>query len=266
MERFGVAAVQSRPASRRASFGSLAVARTEAIDNGNGATKGAQSLVECPDDARIERVVRNLNTLCKTATFDFAIAVGKVVIDGVYGGDLSAWRSRRRKSTSFRALARHPDLPMSPSALCRSVAIYELSCRLNVQRWKHISTSHIRLVLPLPAASQGGLLERADLERWSVDHLRAQIALGSEPLRKHTKARARGSSSLHRTIRAVDGPLGRLEAILNADRVLTPVETQMLTDLLDRLERATAGVRARASRSPSIVDAAPAPELSMTAE
>src|SRR3974377_309327 len=86
--------------------------------------------ITMPTDAKVERVVRQLNALCKTATFDFAMSVGKLIIDNFYSGDLGAWRNRGAKNFSFRRLAKHPDLPMSASALYWSTAIYEVSRRV----------------------------------------------------------------------------------------------------------------------------------------
>ncbi len=83
-------------------------------------------------DGKVERLVQQLNGPCKTATFEFAFSVGRLVIDGFYAGKLSAWRSRRGKDASFRKLASHPNLPMSAAALYRSTAIYELCQRVGV--------------------------------------------------------------------------------------------------------------------------------------
>src|SRR5689334_13773044 len=78
--------------------------------------------IECLDNNDpIDRLVLELNSICKTATLDFAIAVGRSIIAGCYGGDLESWRARGEKDASFRKLARHRLLPMSPAALYRSV-------------------------------------------------------------------------------------------------------------------------------------------------
>jgi hypothetical protein len=109
-------------------------------------------------DTKVDRIVRQLNTICKAATFDFAMAVGKLIVDSFYAGDLDAWRSRGIKNVSFRRLAKHPDLPMSATALYRSTAIYEVCQRTGAADWKHLSTSHVRLVLPLAPGQQARLL------------------------------------------------------------------------------------------------------------
>lgn len=126
---------------------------------------------------RVEMVVRRLNSLCKKATLGFALAVGKLIIEQFYGGKALAWRSRDpRKDVSLRKLARHPDLPMSAGALYRCVAIYELCERINIDSWHHISSSHLRLVLPLPPDQQTHLLRRCEEQKWTSRRLDEEVA------------------------------------------------------------------------------------------
>src|SRR6266513_2543056 len=75
-------------------------------------TKEALTTDEPSSDDVIEAVVQGLNRLCRQATFEFTLAVGEMVIDKVYGGDLNLWRSRDpTKIISLRKLARHARLP-----------------------------------------------------------------------------------------------------------------------------------------------------------
>jgi len=123
----------------------------------------------------VSDVVAKLNHICKAATFDFAMNVGRLIVDNFYSGDLDRWRQRGVKNVSFRKLAKHPALPMSATALYRSVAIYELCKRMGIETWKHVSTSHIRLVLPLPTQTQARLLRTTEDEGWPVTRLRDEI-------------------------------------------------------------------------------------------
>jgi hypothetical protein len=75
-------------------------------------------------DHLVERVVLELNTLGRAATFEFTLSVGALIINRLYGGHLQAWRSRGPKCASFRRLAKHPSLPMSAGSLYRCVAIF----------------------------------------------------------------------------------------------------------------------------------------------
>jgi hypothetical protein len=121
-------------------------------------------------------------------------------------------------------LARHPDLPMSPAALCRSVAIYELSHRLEVARWKRISTSHIRLVLPLPHAEQARLLGLAEGHSWSVSRLNEEIATNPSAAVR-SKGGRRREPRLRKTMTSLARCIDELEKLLSLQDDEISVET-----------------------------------------
>ena len=188
----------------------------------------------------IERVVRKLNMICKTATLEFALAVGAVIIDNFYARDLGAWRSRGPKDASFRSLAKHPALPMSPSALCRSVAIYELCQRLGWSTWNHISTSHLRLVLRLEASDQESMIKRAEIERWPVRRLEAEVALvaACRPSIK-SKGGKKRQSDLRRTIRALEKCVDASNNLVGAAEDKTEPTPDSARSMVDVLRRVT---------------------------
>jgi len=113
-----------------------AMSRERVLTNyvGGVVPPGTLDVTDGPDDDRVDRAVQQLNTICKVATMDFALAVGKLIIDEFYDGRVDSWRLREPKDHSLRKLSRHPDLPMSPGALYRSVAMYEVCSRLGVAR------------------------------------------------------------------------------------------------------------------------------------
>lgn len=125
-----------------------------------------------PLDERIGKTIAELRKLTRGASLQFALTVGRVVVDTLYDGDAGAWRSRARKDHALRALAARPDLPMSASALYRALAIYELSRRqAGGQAWQHIGVSHLRAVLGLAEEAQTALLARAESEQWTATRL-----------------------------------------------------------------------------------------------
>ncbi|HEY5960029.1 MAG TPA: hypothetical protein VIV60_25930, partial [Polyangiaceae bacterium] len=127
-------------------------------------------------DERVRKTIYQLCVLTRGATLEFAMGVGKVVVDTLYDGDLSAWRSRARKDHALRALASNPDLPLSASALYRALAIYELSRRnTRDMGWRHLGVSHLRTVLGLPSETQNRLLASAETERWTVARLEREV-------------------------------------------------------------------------------------------
>lgn len=133
---------------------------------------------EEPAIEEIDIVVAHIKRLARTASLEFALRVGAVIIHHFYDGDADAWRSRGPKTASFRHLAQHPDLPLSPGSLYRCVALYELCDRLNApSRWEHLGASHLRLVIGLPSATQEKLLATANAKRWTVKVLQEEVLL-----------------------------------------------------------------------------------------
>lgn len=125
----------------------------------------------------VERAVLELRRLTRTATLEYSMAVGKLVVDRFYGGDLEHWRSRGPKISSFRKLAQHPALPMSPASLYQCVAAYEIMQGMDGhQRWEHIGISHVRAVIGLAGPERASLLGTAERERWSAKHLAREAA------------------------------------------------------------------------------------------
>jgi hypothetical protein len=162
---------------------------------------GAQTA--CDESAqRIDEVVRQLNTVCRGSSIEFALRVGAIVIHNFYGGDTEAWRKRGPKATSFRRLATHPDLAVSAGALYRCVAVFELCDRLNAPaRWRRLGASHLRAVIGVSEEQQEYLLARANAEHWSVQTLQAeaQCLRGSR-----SRGGRRTQSTLGKHIRALD--------------------------------------------------------------
>jgi hypothetical protein len=63
------------------------------------------------------------------------------------------------------------------------------------------------------------------------------------------KRRAAAGRPLHQTIRSLDGGLARLESILDSAPDLPPNAAQRLTELVQRFQRVTADIQARAERA-----------------
>ena len=93
-------------------------------------TRRRRAAVEA-SGAQINIVVGQLKRLTRTANLEFALRMGGLIIHHFYHGDTAAWRTRGRKSASFRRLTRHAEMPLSAGALYRCVALYELCERLN---------------------------------------------------------------------------------------------------------------------------------------
>jgi hypothetical protein len=187
----------------------------------------------------IEQVVNELNGICRTSSLEFALKVGAVIIHNFYDGDTNAWRDRGPKVHSFRRLAEHPDLLISPGALYRCVAVFELCDRLRApSRWRRLGASHLRAVIGLPAEKQEALLTSANEQRWSVQLLNAK----AQALREgRSRGGRRAQSPLVKNLRALEQRLRDCESALEQIDSTTSVDTeksmQLLTDLGTSLEQ-----------------------------
>lgn len=139
-------------------------------------------------DRRIRSALSQLQSLTRSALMKFSLEVGRIVIDTLYDGDARAWRERGHKSSTLRALAASPELPISVSALYRALAIYELNVSTdgNVESWPNIGVSHVRAVLGLEQTQQLKLLDTAAEKSWTVSKLEKEAA------RYRSVARSRG--------------------------------------------------------------------------
>lgn len=143
----------------------------------SGAQRDASGRQPAPAAGDIDIVVAQIRRLARTASLEFALRVGAVIIHHFYAGDTDAWRSRGPKTASFRSLARHPGLPLSAGALYRCVALFELCERFNApSRWEHLGASHLRLVLGLPGDTQERVLVEANAKRWTVRTLQEVVS------------------------------------------------------------------------------------------
>ncbi len=193
----------------------------------------------------VEQVVAELNRICKAATFQFATAVGSLIIARFYGGNLDAWRTRGIKDCSLRKLARHPHLPMSAVALYRSIAIYEMCERLGISRCRHLSTSHLRTVLPLSADQQEALLRTAETDRWTVRRLEEEVqAVGTQAsTRGGRKRRTRMKKTIRLLQKCLDDSNGFVGA--NDDPDPSPESVRTFVEVIRGLQEACAKLQIR---------------------
>lgn len=118
-----------------------------------------------PDVAEIAASIRDLH---RRHTLACVFEIGRLVVDGICAGDLSAARRRGPKDESLSELAEQADMPMFLAQLSRAIGIYDLLAPLGeVATWQHLSMSHARVVLALPPARSRELLQAAEQEGWT---------------------------------------------------------------------------------------------------
>lgn len=232
---------------------------TQGIERGEQRGPGS-----APSEEELDVVVTHIRQICTESSLDFALRVGGVVIHHFYGGDVTAWRSRGHKANSFRRLAEHPKLPMSPAALYRCVAVFELCDRLNApSRWRRLSASHLRTVIGLESENQERLLSLANREQWSVKMLqdaavRCRSTESSRGGRKRQSAVVRSLSTIRRNLRACevdwDEEVSSLEQQELEETATLVAETlewvENLANLLARRAELRGGREARALVTP----------------
>lgn len=150
---------------------------------GGGAetTSGVEVLPAAASEDVITGVVNTLNTMQRAAGFEFARAVGRVVLDSLYGGDLNGWRLRGESDASYRRLrdraeAEKDKLLISAVALYRSMALVELEDRLQITDWKNLNITQVRSVFGLTDDQQRKLLTTAQAKGWDGERLEAEVA------------------------------------------------------------------------------------------
>jgi hypothetical protein len=218
--------------------------------HGDWASIDDEDAVVAVDDRageEIEMVVAQIKRLARTASLEFALRVGGVIIHHFYEGDTDVWRTRGPKTMSFRRLSQHPGLPLSAGSLYRCVALYELCDRLNApSRWEHLSASHFRVVLGLPCATQEKLLATANAKRWTVKTLQ-QEALREKALKTNSGGR-RADPPVAKSLKMVRKCLEDHRHVLERAERVSPSDVQQSLSLLEEtktwIERLRTSLRA----------------------
>ena len=133
---------------------------------------------------QIEATAEAIRDVARERVLDTAREIGRLVIDGVFGGELDAWRNRGRKDPSFQQLVTRLDRSeISESTLHRSVGILELEDRLGYPALDRLTATHGFVVLGLPGPVQQELLDRARNEQLSSRELQA-LAIERRPKKR----------------------------------------------------------------------------------
>jgi hypothetical protein len=179
-------------------------------------------------DQRIRRATIRINEMVGGTALQLALAIGRVVIEELYGGDLGAWRERGPKEHTLRQLVLHPSLEISASSLYRAIAMYELKVRIgNHRMWDVLTTCHIRTVLGLPEQEQRRLLElavREELTTLALEGAAGEVRRQSKASRGGRPRKPRFARSIEHAEKAladestVFGDLDALESMTPSER------------------------------------------------
>jgi hypothetical protein len=96
------------------------------------------------------RIAQRLAQVHRDGTVAMYIAVGGIVIDELYQGDLAAFRRRSRKAVNLRMLSARPDIRFSPAVLSRAVTVYALHADVDLTQYPPVSIERLLEVARLP--------------------------------------------------------------------------------------------------------------------
>ncbi len=197
----------------------------------------------------VERAASRINDVVGGNRLNLALSIGRIVIEELYDGDLTVWRSRGVKEYTLRTLAKNPRLGISASSLYRAIAIYELRVRLgDEQLWNELTVCHIRAILGLPESEQRRLLELAADNAWTTVALEDEAA----KIRSQTKSSRGGRPRKPRFARQIEYVE---KAFANEDVVFGDIEAldSMSTAQRDEIRRRLRFVRERCDELASLL-------------
>lgn len=210
--------------------------------------------LESPD-AVVAEVVQGIRAAQSRHGFALAREIGQLIVNRFHGGDIEKFRSRGHKDASLRKLAQHADLPMSASALHNAVAAFDYAERNpGVYSSKHLTPTHVRAVLALPAAQQDRLLAMAEDRSLTVEQLAVEVALVENGVRKRVgrKTLPQFVKSIHALSKYVEGDLfGGLDSVSSLDAVEAERLRRTVAALLQKCE----GLMAALERAGTHTDA-----------
>ena len=192
------------------------------------------------EEKSIDRAVAAIRRLRHASSINFAIGVGRIVVEHIFGGDIKEVRRKGPKAKTLQELANRPDLPISARDLSVAVGIYELLDRVNVlgevPTWELLGYSHVRALLPAPPKEQERLFEAASEHKWTVRVLSAEVAkVVTEP-----KGGRRRASGVVKAVAALAKNIDGLTKAVATQGSLPARERKSVKDTLARASDAIA--------------------------
>lgn len=224
-------------------------------------TEVESQLVQAPEptlmvpDAVIAEVADSIRQMHRAHGLSLVVSVGRLIVEKLYGGDTAEIHRRGRKDAALSRLANQPNLPFSLSQLSRAVGVYESVAQLGpVDSWRHLTMTHVRTVLPLPAPERQALLQKAEAKAWPVTKLEAEAKKARDKAKVAKGAGGRPPDSpttraVKVLTRTMEQQADALAAFANADDLesedaaaITAAATELKLQCMEILERI--GVRA----------------------
>lgn len=185
----------------------------------------------------LARVLDTIRRSSADTGLEASLAVADAVLDGLFGGDLQAFRATSRTHETFRALQTHAGLGMSKSGLWYAIAVREQMNVLPRPLAMALPLSHHKVLLAVDSPTEKlALARRANTERLSRRDLERIV-------RHHTPAGAvRGPG--RPPVPAVVKGLRRVEQAMHlatseplSAGVLRRLDRDGVTSLLESVQR-----------------------------
>lgn len=203
-------------------------------------------------ESELDQLVAQIRDMKRDATFMFVMALGQLIVERFFNGDLAAWRKGGAKDASFRKLAarlkQEEGLGLDHSALSRAVGVYDLVSTVQaVATSQHLRVGHYVAVLGLPQKTAERLLTKADAEQWPVPRIRQEAAKhrkpdgrGRQPSLPFVKGIRRFQALLHHKDELLAG-VDRIEEVKPEDADVLFSTLMTLGDEVERLKNALRG-------------------------
>ncbi len=148
------------------------------------------------DDPLLDRVVGGIREIALRKGLEYYLEVGQYLIDEFFDGDFEHYAKRGKKHTSFRALANHPDLPMSYVTLHYAVRVRRQIALLPDDVRGALTFSHHKALLALrDEKARVSLARKAVDKKWTLATLKAEV---SKRIAKERASENRGRTPLPR--------------------------------------------------------------------
>ena len=177
-----------------------------------------------------------------------SFAIGALIIERLYDGDVEAYRSRGRKDASLRDLG--DMVGTTATFLSRSVTVYLQERELPGDLRGSVSVSHHKQLARLPSQEERGQFVRDAVdEGWSAGALKRQITKHLKktgrkpgPADRSSKGGRPAAGSVQRTLTLMEKAR---DGLLDGNSVLGRLQPLEGLRLLGKLRRAVNGVLAR---------------------
>lgn len=191
-----------------------------------------------PENSPLERVIRGLNELDRSAGWKRTVAIGELLLDTFFGGSAEAWHDHRRtKDYSIRWLAEQPNCPLAKTALNQALAVYAVSRQLPwVLSSARVTPSHVAAVLGLTVEDQDELLRAVERDGRGVRWLKTRaLDLRRRGVEPRSRSAVRAAEKALNQLRAAERLLGEAQDLLTSNDDVEKGTRDELTHTVRRL-------------------------------